>query len=293
VTSRQNPDSDAIPEPSGSQASRDVISEPSGITLAGGRLETLDLPARDAHAPPILLLHEGLGSISMWRDFPAALAQATGARVVAYSRHGFGRSAPRAHPFAPRFIHEEALELLPELRRRLGLDEPLLVGHSTGASMALAHAAAGRWPVAGIVAIAPLVNVEASNLDAIRAARLAYESGDWRDKLARHHEDVDAVFRGWYDIWLDPAFATWTIVPELARIRAPLLAIRGHDDPYCSPTQLDAVQAHAGGASVERLEIEGCGHAPHRERPEVVLPAIARFCALRLHTPPGAFSGDN
>jgi pimeloyl-ACP methyl ester carboxylesterase len=242
------------------------------------RLETLDIAASRPGRPELLLLHEGLGSVSMWRDFPAALANATGCRVVAYSRAGFGRSAPRTAPFTPRFMHEEAFETIPELRERLGIVRPVLVGHSTGASMALIHAGANRWDVAGVVAMAPLVTVEPSNLESIREAGEIYASSDWRAKLARHHNDVDAVFHGWNGIWLDPAFRSWEILADMAGVRVPILAILGDDDRYSSPSQLDALAANARlAARLEVMRLPDCGHAPHREQPEIVVGAIARF----------------
>lgn len=251
------------------------------VEVPGGRLETLDLPGRGP-SPELLLLHEGLGSVSMWRDFPARLAERTGARVIAYSRHGFGRSAPRTWPYAVRFMHEEAEETIPALRRAMGIERPLLVGHSTGASMALLHAAADRRGVVGVVALAPLVYVEDSNLASIAAAREHYgKKSDWRDKLSRHHDDVDAVFRGWNDTWLDPRFRTWTITPDLHAIRCPILAILGDQDPYSTAAQLDAIARHAVNAQrFERLGLEGCGHAPHRDAPVEVLGAIVRFARL-------------
>jgi pimeloyl-ACP methyl ester carboxylesterase len=258
-----------------------VIPEPSGIhfrNIASTRLEILDLAARQPGLPELLLLHEGLGSVSMWRDFPAALATATGCRVVAYSRAGFGRSSPRTTPYTPRFMHEEAFDTIPALRESLGIARPVLIGHSTGASMALVHGGSDRRDVAGIVAMAPLVTLEPSNLESIREAREAYATTDWRAKLARHHDDVDAVFHGWNDTWLDPAFQGWSISADVAGVRAPILAILGEDDPYSTPRQLEAVAANALLSElVELMTLPGCGHAPHRERPEVVVPAIARF----------------
>jgi len=239
-------------------------------------LETLDIPGA---SPAILLLHEGLGSVSMWRDFPQRLAAATGRRIVAYSRRGFGRSVPRERPYTPRFVHEEAEEVIPALRERLGLESPVLVGHSTGASMALVHAA-GSAPVAGVVAMAPLTNVEGSNVESIQRARSLYESSDWRTRLARHHDDVDAVFYGWNDTWLRPDFRNWNILAEIARIRAPVLAILGQSDEYSTPSQVEAIAENLPrGTRFESLLLPDCGHAPHREQPEAVLAAVKGFVA--------------
>ena len=248
------------------------------LELGDSRLEYLDLPATRPDRPEILLLHEGLGSVSMWRDFPQALAAATGSRTLAYSRAGFGRSSPRTTPWSPRFVHEEALEVLPVLRARLGIARPVLVGHSTGASMALVHAGADRWPVAGVVAMAPLTDVEDSNAEAILAARRHYESSDWREKLARHHDDVDAVFYGWNDTWLRPDFRSWNLRADLAGIRAPIVAILGESDEYATPSQVEAIRTHARHApSFEFLHLADCGHAPHRDQPGRVVAAVARL----------------
>ena len=243
-----------------------------------GRLEYIDLPAPRPGRHEILLLHEGLGSVSMWRDFPQRLGDATGCRVVAYSRHGFGRSSPRKRPWTPGFVHEEALEVIPALRERLGITRPVVVGHSTGASMALAHAGANRWPVAGVVAMAPLTDVQQSNVESILRAREIYQSTDWREKLARHHDDVDAVFYGWNDTWLRPDFRSWNLRAELAGVRAPILAILGKGDEYATVDQVEAIRKEAReAASFEFLHLDACGHAPHRDQPEAVLAAVGRL----------------
>jgi pimeloyl-ACP methyl ester carboxylesterase len=241
-------------------------------------LEVLDLPATRPDRPEILMLHEGLGSVSMWRDFPQRLSQATGSRVIAYSRRGFGRSEPRTQPYGLRFMHEEALETIPALREKLDIVRPLLFGHSTGASMALIHAGADRWPVAGVVALAPITYVEPSNLGSIQQAREIWRTTDWRAKLGKHHDDVDMAWSAWNDTWLDPAFAAWTIESDLQGIRVPLVMILGTDDPYSTPAQLEYVRRHArSAASIETVLLEDCGHAPHRDRPESVLAAVGRL----------------
>lgn len=241
-------------------------------------LEVLDLPAALPDRPEILMLHEGLGSVSMWRDFPQRLARTSGCRVIAYSRRGFGRSEPRTRPYGIRFMHEEALEGIPALREALDIRRPLLFGHSTGASMALIHAGASRWPVAGIVALAPITFVEESNLGSIQRAKVAWGTTDWRAKLAKHHDDVDMAWSAWNDTWLDPAFRAWTIEEDLRGIRAPILMILGTGDEYSSPAQLDYVKAHAAHAAwIEELRLPKCGHAPHRDQPEAVLGAVGRL----------------
>ena len=248
------------------------------IEVHGHRLEYVDIAATRARRPPLLFLHEGLGSVALWRDFPAHVADATGCRVVVYSRPGFGRSSPRRAPYTPRFMHEEALEILPALRGELTLEWPVLVGHSTGASMALIHAGIPGSDVAGLVTIAPLTFVEASNLASIRQARTLYETTDLRNKLARYHDDVDAVFWGWNDIWLADGFAVWSIAEDLTGIRCAILAILGEHDEYSTRAQIDVIERGAvSAASFQLLELHGCGHAPHRDQPEIVAAAIARF----------------
>jgi pimeloyl-ACP methyl ester carboxylesterase len=248
------------------------------LELGKDRLEYLDIPSTRAGRPEILMLHEGLGSVSMWRGFPQRLAEATGCRTVAYSRAGFGRSSPRSTPVTPRFVHEEALEVIPALRDALAIARPALFGHSTGASMALAHAGADRWPVAAVIAMAPLTEVEESNVAAIAAARRLYETTDWREKLARHHDDVDGVFYGWNDTWLGPDFRGWNLRADLPGIRAPILAILGEDDEYSTPSQVEMIRALAASArSFEFARLAGCGHAPHRNQPLAVIERAVRL----------------
>ncbi|MBS0326715.1 MAG: alpha/beta hydrolase [Proteobacteria bacterium] len=246
------------------------------VDVLGHRLEVVDLPAQRAGTPPLVFLHEGLGSVAMWRDFPARVAQVTGARVVVYSRVGMGRSSPRQGPFTPRFMHEEAQDVLPALRAELGLGPPVLVGHSNGASMSLIHA--GHFETAGVIAMAPFVNVEEANLQTIRGARELWRNTDLRAKLARYHDDVDSVFRSWSDIWLSPGFRSWSIEADLAGIRCPVVAILGDGDRYSTPAQVATIECHAThAASFEFLHLAGCGHSPHRDQPRAVIDAIVRL----------------
>jgi pimeloyl-ACP methyl ester carboxylesterase len=229
----------------------------------------------DALARPLVLLHEGLGSVGLWRGFPAALAAATGRRVIAYSRFGHGRSALPPRPRTPAFFHEEALEVLPALLDGLGIEQPLLVGHSDGASIALVHA--GRHAVEGLVLMAPHVFVEDVTVAGIRATREEFERGGLRERMARHHDDPEAAFRGWCDVWLDPAFRAWSLEPDAALVDCPVLLIQGADDEYASLEQLDRIEAAVRGP-VERVVVPG-GHSPHLEQPEAVLAAISRASA--------------
>jgi pimeloyl-ACP methyl ester carboxylesterase len=196
------------------------------ITAGGQALEYALIPARDAAAPTVILLHEGLGSLALWRDFPARLAEATGAAVLTYSRLGYGSSARLTTKRRVDYMHEEALETLPALREALAIADPILVGHSDGASIALIHAGAGRWPVRGLVLEAPHVFVEDVTITSIEAAREAYATTDLRARLARYHDDVDGAFRGWNDIWLNPEFRAWNIEACLSAITCPTLVLR-------------------------------------------------------------------
>ncbi len=226
-----------------------------------------------------MLLHEGLGSVRLWRGFPDALAKATGRRTVAFSRYGHGESDPPGTPRTPAFMHEEALEVLPELLARLNIEAPVLIGHSDGASIALIHAA--HHPVEAVVAIAPHVFVEDICLREIERAKAAYLETDLRDRMARHHRDPDAAFFGWNDVWLDPAFPEWEITEEVTRITCPLLLIQGEHDQYGTLAQLDAVEQRARGP-VTRVHLD-CQHSPPTERPDETVAAIARFLGA-LHT---------
>jgi pimeloyl-ACP methyl ester carboxylesterase len=236
-------------------------------------LEVLDL-AGSSERPPLVLLHEGLGSVELWRGLPDDLHAATGRRVIAFSRYGHGRSAPPAEPRTPAFFHDEALRVLPELFDRLGVREPVLVGHSDGASIALIHAA--HHPVGGLVLLAPHVFVEQLTVDAIRETRDSFLNGELRDRMARYHDDVDAAFWGWSDVWLDPDFRAWNLGDEAARVTAPTLVIQGADDPYGTLEQVERIETRVPGA--RRLVLPG-GHSPHLEHRADVVAAISAFVA--------------
>ena len=237
-------------------------------------LETIDIPGVE---PAILLLHEGLGSVARWRDFPQALAAMTGRRTVAYSRRGYGSSPPVDAPRPVDYLHREALDVLPEFCRMHAIDDPVLVGHSDGASIALIHAGAGH-AVSGLVAMAPHVFVEDLSISSIAGAREAWTTTDLKERLAKYHADAEGAFRGWNDVWLDPAFRDWNIERYLAGIRCPVLLIQGKDDEYGTVAQLDAIERQVRGP-VERLELEDCGHSLQRDQRERTLSAIAGFVA--------------
>ena len=242
------------------------------MEVGGVPVEVLDMPG-SAPGAPLVLLHEGLGSVGLWRDFPAALQAATGRRLIAFSRYGHGRSAPPPLPRTPAFFHEEALEVLPELLTTLGASAPVLIGHSDGASIGLIHAA--HHPVSALVLLAPHVFVEEICVTEIAGTREAFVSGGLRERLARHHQDPDAAFRGWCDVWLDPAFRAWTLEEEAARLTAPTLLIQGAADPYGTLAQIDRIETRARGP-VTRLVLPG-GHSPHLEHGEEVVQRVAAF----------------
>jgi pimeloyl-ACP methyl ester carboxylesterase len=264
-----------------------------GVTAGPGPVQFIDIswagrPVRiehqwigveDADAPLIVFLHEGLGSVAMWRDFPARLCAATGCRGLVYSRPGYGRSTPRAagEAWLSDFMHRQAHELLPALLAALGVDTPparpyWLFGHSDGGSIALLHAA--RWPerVAGTVVLAPHILVEEVSVASIAQARTAYETTDLRHRLARYHDDPDSAFWGWNGIWLHPDFRAWSIADELAQIRGPLLAIQGLDDEYGTLAQIRGIAARC--PQTRLLELPACGHSPHRDQPQAVIEAV-------------------
>lgn len=242
------------------------------IELDGRRVEYAEIDG-DRSAASLVFLHEGLGSVGLWEDFPARVAHATGRRTLVYSRLGHGRSDPPPQPPRPDFMHREARETLPRLLRAWKAERPLLVGHSDGASVALIYAA--ERPVSGVVCLAPHVFVEGESLGEIRRAKRRYESEGLRQRMAAHHRDPDAAFYGWNDVWLDPAFADWNIEDALPAIEAPVLLIQGSRDPYGTLAQIDSVAARARGP-VQRLVLD-CRHAPHVQAPDATLAAVSAF----------------
>jgi pimeloyl-ACP methyl ester carboxylesterase len=233
-------------------------------------LETKEIPGAE---PALVFLHEGLGSVALWRDFPDRLADATGRRALIYSRAGHGDSHLPETPRTPSFMHDEALEVLPNLLREHGIDRPVLVGHSDGGSIALIHAS--RHPVSKLVLLAPHVFVEDLSVASIAEARDTFETTDLKDRMARYHRDAEATFRLWNDIWLAPEFRDWNIEDVLPRITAPVLAIQGEHDQYGTLAQIDAIEAGVSGR-FERAVLQA-RHAPHLEAPEETLRIAAAF----------------
>ena len=245
------------------------------LDVAGARLEVERISVGREALAPIVMLHEGLGSVAMWRDFPHRVAHATGRDVVVYSRAGYGRSSAASLPHGVRYMHDEALTILPALLDALGIARPFLLGHSDGASIALIHAGASGRPVRGLALMAPHVMVEDVSIASIEAAKVAWRTTDLRARLERYHADVDAAFTGWNDIWLHPDFRAWRIEDETRRVRCPVLAIQGEDDEYGTMAQVERIAALAPDADLVRLA--DCRHSPHRDQPKAVLDALVRF----------------
>ena len=234
-------------------------------------------------APVIVMLHEGLGSVSLWKDFPAHLAAATGARTIAYSRFGYGKSdAPPHAQGALEWLRYEALEVLPEVLRQLEIERPVLFGHSDGASIALLYAGEMPHDVAGAAVMAPHVFVEDRSIAGIEEARDTYLTTDLRERLGRHHLDPDRVFRRWSEVWLDPAFRGWNIEHYLPAITCPVLAIQGYEDQYGTMEQLDRIARAIPRA--ELLKLQHCRHSPHRDQPDAVIRMAASWL-LRVGPP--------
>ena len=232
--------------------------------------------AGPSSGPSLLFLHEGLGSLTQWQDFPADLCARTDRVGWAWARAGHGRSQPLPRPRGADFLHREAVVVLPELVARLGVDRPVLVGHSDGASIALIAAGLSPGAYRSIVLIAPHVFLEDCTRDAIAALGRRYRERGLGPRLARHHDDAEGLFWSWHDAWLSPAFADWDLTELLSGIDVPVLVVQGRDNEYGTMAQLDAIEAGVN-ATVLRLEVDGCGHAPHLEAREVTLAAVEAF----------------
>ena len=245
------------------------------VRAAGRSLayEWIGSPSRS----PLVFLHEGLGSIRQWRDFPQRVAAATGLSALVYDRYGYGQSDLLAEPRRTvKFMHDEALIALPELTKALDLQNPILVGHSDGASIALIHAGAGH-AVRGVVAMAPHVFIEPICLSSIKKISKEFEPSGLAERLGRYHRDARKTFYGWADVWLDPEFEGWDIRSEfLPGVRCPVLAIQGHDDEYGTMAQLDEIARRVKGPC-ELLKLDSCGHAPFRDQPDAVISKVSAF----------------
>ena len=244
------------------------------------RIEHAWIARERSDAPLLVFLHEGLGSLAMWKDFPQQLCAAAGCRGLVYSRPGYGRSTPRPaeEAWGLDFMHRQAQQVLPALLARLDIntevDPPWLFGHSDGGSIALLHAAFAQR-VAGAIVLAPHIMVEDLSVTSIAKAREAYLDTDLRQRLAKYHDDPDSAFWGWNDIWLHPPFKQWTIEDEIAAIRCPLLAVQGIDDEYGTLEQIRGIARRV--RHTELLELSDCGHSPHRDQAAAVIAAVSRF----------------
>jgi pimeloyl-ACP methyl ester carboxylesterase len=256
------------------------------IIVNGKHIEAEWHGAGPERTPTLVLLHEGLGSLSMWRDFPAKLAQRTGYGALVYSRAGYGKSDPVSLPRPLSYMHDEALEVLPQVLDRAGVKKTILIGHSDGASIATIYAGGRQdFRVRGLVLLAPHFFVEDISVKSIAAAKVAYETGDLRERLKRHHgSNVDVAFRGWNEAWLDPRFREWRIDDYVAHVRVPILIVQGTDDQYGTLAQVRLAESDAY-CPVETTILERCGHSPQIDRPDETLTAISEFVhrVLALH----------
>jgi pimeloyl-ACP methyl ester carboxylesterase len=252
------------------------------LSIDGTELEYRLIGAQPADGPCIVMLHEGLGSVGLWSDFPDRLQQATGASVFLYSRAGYGASSPVALPRPLDYMQREAGDVLPKLLDAIGFRSGILVGHSDGASIAALYAG-GRQDhrLNGVVLIAPHVIVEDVSVSSIAAIKTAYETTELKARLARWHKDVDNAFYGWNGAWLDPAFRAWDISDAQAYIRVPVAVIQGADDQYGTARQVEIIQ-DACTCPVEVTMLPGVGHSPHREAPDATLRIVADFAAATL-----------
>ena len=247
------------------------------LDVRGHRLEVVRIRGGREDAPELVFLHEGLGSVSLWKDFPARVAEVTGCPVTVYSRYGSGNSDLLKEPRAVRYMHDEALQSLPDLLSQLKVENPILVGHSDGGSIAIIYAGVHNQ-VRGLVLLAPHVFVEGLSVASIAEAKVKFETTNLPEKLARHHRDASRTFWGWNDIWLHPEFRNWNIEEYLPRITCPALVIQGLEDQYGTMAQVEAIRKQSAGP-VQVLALEDCRHSPQRDQPEKVLEAVGKFVA--------------
>ena len=248
------------------------------------RIEYQWLGSEDAGRPLIVFLHEGLGSVAMWKDFPHRLCEAANCRGLVYSRPGYGKSTPRApdDTWQPDFMHRQAFEVLPALLAALDIDtekqKPWLFGHSDGGSVALLFAARYLNNTSGTIVLAPHILVEDVSISSIEKAKVAYQTTDLRSKLARFHDDVDSAFWGWNNIWLNTDFRHWSLTQAIRTITCPVLAVQGMDDEYGTLEQIHGIKRVL--PATQLLELADCGHSPHRDQPEALIDACSAFIRL-------------
>lgn len=252
------------------------------VEVLGQHLEYRWIGPRPGDAPSIVFLHEGLGCVGMWRDFPDRMASATGCGALVYSRKGYGASDPVRGSRPVRYMHDEALGVLPVILEHFRLEEVVLFGHSDGASIAVIHAGAHSGSVRALILEAPHVFVEPVSIEGIRRIAADFETTRLKERLARHHGcNTGSMFRSWADVWLSPEFREWNIEECLPAIKSPVLVVQGEDDQYGTLRQVDAVVTQVSGLA-EALVLPHCGHSPHSERPDEVLQAAARFLKKAL-----------
>jgi pimeloyl-ACP methyl ester carboxylesterase len=249
------------------------------LTAGGKSLEYAAWGPKPADAPTLVLLHEGLGSVALWRDFPQALVDATGFGVLAYSRAGYGASDPVDLPRPLDYMTREAEQSLGDVLDAAGIEHAILLGHSDGATIATIYAGSvSDMRIRSLILMAPHFFTEPGGLGAIRSAGDAYKNGDLKQKLAKYHSNVDVAFRGWHDAWTDPKFETWNVGDSIDHLRIPVLAIQGRDDPYGTLAQIEEIETRIY-SPVETAILDNCGHAPHVDQPHATLDAIREFCA--------------
>jgi pimeloyl-ACP methyl ester carboxylesterase len=231
-------------------------------------------------APVMVFLHEGLGSVALWKEFPDTLCRCLQLRGLVYSRPGYGSSTARAFDehWGKDFMHQQAWDVLPALLSTLNIKQPWLFGHSDGGSIALLYVSKFTAECAGAIVVAPHIMVEDISISSIAEARQAYQHAGLRDKLARYHDDVDSAFYGWNDVWLSPTFRDWSIESSLSSIRCPLLAIQGEHDEYGTLRQIRDIKVHVPHTAI--LALADCGHSPHRDQPEALIKAVSQFISL-------------
>lgn len=247
-----------------------------GHRLEYSRIDPGPRPGAAADAPVLVFLHEGLGSVALWKDFPERVSHATGCPTIVYSRYGYGKSDRLAEARGVDYMHREALEVLPQLLDALSIRNPILIGHSDGASIALIHAGAGSRPVRGLVLLAPHVFVEDITVESIAQAGVAFDTTDLAVRLGLYHDHVEAMFQGWNDIWLHPDFRRWNIEEYLPGVTCPVLLIQGEDDQYGTAAQVTAIAKQVNGP-VETLMLPHCAHSPYVDQKQATVEKIAHF----------------
>ena len=252
------------------------------VVIDGVSVEVYTAAADGPDRRPLVMLHEGLGCVALWRDLPDRLAAATGRKVIAYSRHGYGQSDFINSKFNVKYMHKEALNILPKILNQFDISNPILYGHSDGASIALIHASLADTEIMGLILEAPHVFVEEISLDGLKGAKKAFEQGRLKAGLAKHHREPEMIFRCWNNIWLSPEFLTWNIVSCLSNIQCPALLIQGETDAYGTLSQLDTIEKNVSGICKKKI-LPNTGHSPHRENPKLVLRSIQQFISKNIN----------